>query len=77
MLADEVFSQNIKHLPICFRFVDGNFENREDFIGYAKLQRVRAQDIANVIQDMLLEVGLSLNELRGQGYDGASTVAGE
>ena len=77
MLADEVSSHNTEHLPICVRFVDGNFEIREDFIGYAKLERVIAQDIANAIKGMLLGAGLSLNELRGQGYDGASTMAGE
>ena len=77
VLADEVSSHNIEHLPICIRFVDSNFEIREDFIGYVKLERVRAQDIANAIKGLLLEVGLSLNELRGQGYDGASTMAGE
>lgn len=77
VLADEVSSHNTEHLPICVRFVDDSFEIREDFIGYAKLERVRAQDIANAIKGMLLEVGLSLNELQGQGYDGASTMAGE
>ena len=77
VLADEVSSHNTEHLPIFVRFVDGNFEIREDFIGYAKLERVRAKDIANAIKGMLLGAGLSLNELRGQGYDGASTMAGE
>ena len=61
ILADEVSSQNIEYLPICVRFVDGNFEVREDFTGYVKLERVRAQDIANAIKGLLLEVRLSLN----------------
>ena len=38
VLADEVSSHNIEHLPICVRFVDGDFEIREDFIGYVKLE---------------------------------------
>ena len=67
VLADEVSSHNIEHLPICLRFVDGSFETREDFIGYVKLKRVRAQDIAIAIKGMLLEVGFSLNEFQGQG----------
>ena len=30
VFTDEVSSHNIEHLPICVRFVDGNFEIRED-----------------------------------------------
>ena len=39
--------------------------------------RVQATDIANAIVSMLEELGLSLGDLRGQGYDGASTMSGE
>ena len=47
------------------------------YIDYVKLERVRAQHIANAIKGLLLEVGLSLNEFQGLGYDGASTMVGE
>lgn len=42
-----------------------------------KLERVRAIDITEAIINCLEGLGLSLNELHGQGYDGASTMSGE
>ena len=42
-----------------------------------KLERVRASDITTAIINTLEGLGLSLNELRGQGYDGAATMSGE
>lgn len=44
VLADEVLCHKVEHLPICVRFVD---EIREEFITFLKLERVRADDIAN------------------------------
>ena len=49
----------------------------EEFVALIKLERVRAIDIANAIVSMLEELGLSFDDLRGQGYDGASTMCGE
>lgn len=73
-LADEVSSHNVEYLPLCLRFVDEKYDIREEFVSFA---RVRATDIANAIVSMLEELGLSLADLRGQGYDGASTMSGE
>ena len=77
IMADEVSSHNEEHLPLCLRFVDENSEIREEFIAFLKLKRVRAVDITNAIVSCLEGLGLSFNELRGQGYDGASTMSGE
>ena len=74
IMADEVSSHNEEHLPLCLRFVDENSEIREEFIAFLKLKRVRAVDITNAIVSCLEGLGLSFNELRGQGYDGASTM---
>ncbi len=46
------------------------------FIDFAKLKRVRAIDITEVIHS-IDNLGLSLCNLRGQGYNGASTMSGE
>ena len=45
-------------------------------MSFIKLERVRAMDIAAAIIHMLENSGLSLNDLRGQGYDGAATMSG-
>ena len=39
------------------------------------LERVRAVDIVDAVVGCLEGFGLSLNELCGQGYDGASTMS--
>ena len=58
-------------------FVDKSFNVREEFVAFVKLPTVRAIDIANAIISTLEESGLSLRNLRGQGYDGAATMSGE
>ena len=63
--------------PFCLRFADKECEIREEFIVFVKLERVRAVDIANAIVQSLENLGLSLSNLRGQYYDGGSTMSGE
>ena len=77
IMADEVSSHNAEHLPLCLWFVDDKSEIQEEFVTFLKLERVRAVDIANAIVGCLEGLGLSLNNLQGQGYDEASTMSGE
>ena len=76
VLADEVSCHNVEQLPVCLRFVDSDGSIREEFVAFLKLNRVRAVDIADALVKCLENLGLSLSELRGQGYDGASTMSG-
>ena len=76
VLADEVSCHNVEQLPVCLRFVDSEGSIREEFVAFLKLNRVRAVDIADALVKCLENLGLSLSELRGQGYDGASTMSG-
>ena len=48
----------------------------EELVALLKLARVRAVDIADAITETLTNLGLSLDGLRGQGYDGASNMSG-
>ena len=66
-MADEASSHNVEQMPICFRFVNEKCDIREDFMTFVRLERVRASDITKVIVDSIEGLGLSLNELRGQG----------
>lgn len=77
VLADEVSSHNVEHMPICLRYVDERCDIREDFVAFVRLDRVRATNITKAIVATIEELGLSLNEMRGQGYDGAATMKGE
>ena len=38
---------------------------------------MKASDITNAIVSSLDELGLSLNDIQGQGYNGVSTMSGE
>ena len=79
VLADEVSSHNVEHLAVCLRFVDvgGVGEIKEEFISFIKMSRVCAVHIEKAITGVLTDIGLSLGELCGPGYDGASTMSGE
>ncbi len=77
ILADEVSSHNVEYLAICLRFVATPGEIRKEFISFIKMERVRAADIEQAIIGLLIQLGLSLKDLRRQGYDGASIMAGE
>ena len=77
VLADEVSCHNVEHLPICLRYVDGECNIREEFVAYVvKLDRVRVTDIADAIVECVENLGLSLSDLRGQGYNAAATMSG-
>ena len=76
VLADEVSCHNVEHLPICLRYVNGECNVREEFVAFVKLDQVRATDIADAIIECVENLGLSLSDLRGHGYDGAATISG-
>ena len=78
VLADEVSSHNIEHLAVrldLYIAVTGKI--REEFVSFVQMERVRAVDIEQAIAGLLMHLGLSLGNLCGQGYDGASTMGGE
>ena len=76
ILADEVSSHNTEHLAVCLRFVDKACTLQEEFVAFVQLDHVRAADVAKALECVLQDVGLTLDNLRGQGYDGASTMSG-
>ena len=67
---------NEEHLVISFRWVDENLEVHEDFVGLHPLNETKADAIVKVILDTIQRMGLTIENARGQCYDGASTMAG-
>ena len=61
---------------MCLRFVHSSCNIREELITFVKLERVRAVDIVDAITQSIENLVLSLSDIRGQGYDGASTMSG-
>lgn len=80
VLADESMDTNgTEQLSICLRYVDeedGKAEIREDFFGFCPLLKQDAATISEAILSQLSKWGLEATLLRGQGYDGASTMSG-
>ena len=64
---------NKEQLSFCLRTVDENLDPFEDFIGFYELENIKSNMIVRVIKDILIRLNVSLENCRGQTYDGAST----
>ena len=77
ILADEVTSHNTEHLALCTRFVDAKGDIREEFMTFLSLERLTGRFIAEKIIEFLKDNDLNVENIRGQGYDGASNMSSE
>ena len=68
---------NKEQLSFCLRTVDENLDPFEDFIGFYELENIKSNTIVRVIKDILIRLNLSLENCRGQTYDGASNMMGK
>ena len=76
-MADESADiANKKQLVICFRWVGGDFEIHEDFIGLHPLPNTKADSSDKATLDGIHGIGLKIENARGQFYDGAATMSG-
>lgn len=48
-LPMKFFRHNSEYLALCLHFVDTSNRIREELIGFVKMQRVRAADVADAI----------------------------
>ena len=82
VLADETTDvAGIKQLSVSSRYVctDRNkvtWNMHEDFLGFVPIYDATGKGLATAILNMLQLVGADLQMLRGQGYDGCSTMSG-
>ena len=78
LMADEGTDvSNIEQLSFCIRSVGDDLEVSEDFIGFYEIDNIKSETIVNAIKDILLRCHLSLDDCRGQTYDGASNMMGK
>lgn len=67
-----------EQMTVCIRYVNlTNYVIQEDFLGFVKMTSTTGISIKNAIKQKLEDIGLSLENLRGQGYDGGSNMAGK
>jgi len=78
ILADEAMdSAGKEQLSLSLRYVDSDANIKEDFVGFVHLKDgLTGAALANTILSKISDIGLSINDCRGQGYDGAGSVAG-
>ena len=77
LIADESGDVSNKELlSICFRWVEG-LDVCEDFFGFYQIPNIKSDTIFMAIKDCLVRMRLSLKDLRGQAYDGASNMLGK
>ena len=58
------------------RYVDEDLVPHESFVGLYSTTETTGQSIANMLKDVCIRFGLSVEYLRGQAYDGASNMSG-
>jgi hypothetical protein len=78
ILADE--SSDISHkeqLALCLHYVDKLGRPCEHFIGVVYVDDTTSLSFKNAIEALLVSRGLTMTQIRGQGYDGASNMKGD
>ena len=76
MIDETTDISNKEQVVVCFRWVDSNLEPHEEFIGLYQVDSTQASALVATIRDVLQRVNVSITKLRGQCYDGASSMSG-
>ena len=76
MVDETTVLSNTEQMVLCLRHVDDDLNVHGELIGLYSLESTSAENIMLTIQDILLRLNLSINNCRGQCYDGASNMSG-
>lgn len=79
ILCDETSDlSHIEQISLSIRYVDFKLcVIKENFICFVPVYECTGENLANTVIQKLKEVGLSLEFLRGQGYDGGANMSGK
>jgi len=66
----------VEQESICLRYVNADLQPMEVFVGLYEAQSTTGESISNIALDAMLRLGLPLENLRGQSYDGAANMSG-
>ena len=77
IMADEVTdSLNKEQFVVCLRWVDRDLVTHEELVGLYAVDNITSETLVNSLKDVLLRMGFSAQNCRGQCYDGANNIVG-
>lgn len=77
-MIDEARDSSVKEqMAVVLRYVNNKGEILERFVGVVHVKDTTALSLKNAIHNFFAKYGLSISQIRGQGYDGASNMRGE
>ena len=77
IIADETMDiSRLEQMSLCVRYVTNDFVINERFVGFRSTATTDGATLYALLTDTLLSLGLSLNQVRAQCYDGASNMRG-
>lgn len=78
IMVDETSDSSIhEQVSFCIRTVDDSLIINEDFIGLYETPNTESQTLFSILKDVFARLDLSMDNLRGQCYDGASNMRGK
>ena len=78
IMADEVTdSSNKEQFVVCLPWVDHDLVTHEELVGLYAVDNITSETLVNSLKDVLLRMGLSVQNCRGQCYDGGNNMVGE
>ena len=76
MIDETTDTSNQEQVTVVVRRVDEDLEVNEEFLGCYQVTSIGADSLVAVIKDTMTRINLSMSRLRGQCYDGCSTMSG-
>ena len=76
IIADETTDQSNREQVVIVLHVDDELNVHEEIIGSYLVPSIDAQTLIGVIKDTLLRMNITINNCRGQCYNGASNMSG-
>ena len=78
LLVDESRDVSCKEqMAVALRYVDSSGDSKESFVGLVHVKETTSSYLKSSIDSLFAKYKLSYNQVRGQGYDGASNMRGE
>ena len=77
IIVDEAWDESKRELAIVLRFIDKDGFIQERFFDLVHVKDTLALTLKNEISDVISRHRLDIQNIHGQGYDGASNIRGE